>query len=79
MCKYPRCFQKDPSEAQYRCSCTTFEQLQAAEETLSKTDELISDCQSILTQYLKPDGIDAAEAISQLLGKLDGPQFRETQ
>ncbi len=35
--------------------------------------------QAILTQYLIPDGIDAPEAINQLLGLLDGPDQREAQ
>ena len=35
--------------------------------------------QKILTRYLMPDGIDAPQAITELLGLLDGPVQRSAQ
>ena len=35
--------------------------------------------QEILTRYLVPDGIDAPQAITELLGLLDGPTQRSAQ
>ena len=36
-------------------------------------------CQKILTEYLVPDGIDGADAINQLIAKLDGTEYRAIQ
>lgn len=38
--------------------------------------KLIEAAQAILTEYLVPDGIDAAECIGRLLGHFDGPEQR---
>lgn len=37
---------------------------------------IIQDCQAILTRHLPGDGISAKDAISELLGILDGPRTR---
>lgn len=41
---------------------------------LAHRNEIITDCQAILAEYLPPDGIDAQTAISRLLAILDGPR-----
>ena len=38
--------------------------------------KLIKDCQSVLADYLPPDGISKDQAIDRLLTLLDGPQSR---
>lgn len=38
--------------------------------------DIIRDCQTILAEYLPPDGISAADAINRLLEILDGPRGR---
>ena len=48
-------------------------------EAGSEQTEIIHRAQAILTQYLIPDGIDGPEAISQLLGLLDGPDQRAAE
>jgi hypothetical protein len=40
---------------------------------------LVMDCQEILGRYLPPDGISADQAVSELLGLLDGPQWRDAE
>lgn len=40
---------------------------------------IIRRAQAILTDYLIPDGLSAAEAIDGLLGLLDGPDQRAAQ
>ncbi len=48
-------------------------------EALEGDEALISTCQSVLTNYMVPDGICADEAIADLISLLDGPQQREIQ
>lgn len=48
-------------------------------EALEEEGKFIRKCQDVLTSYLVPDGIDADEAISNLLGLLDGPEQRAIQ
>lgn len=48
-------------------------------EALEQSDALIVKAQGILNSYLPPDGISADEAISALLGLLDGPEQRAVQ
>lgn len=40
---------------------------------------LVMDCQEILGRYLPPNGIGADQAVSELLGLLDGPQWRDAE
>lgn len=51
------------------------------EEALIAENDLITDCQTVLTRYLEglPRGITKDAAVSALLGLLDGPQQREAQ
>lgn len=41
---------------------------------LDHREDVITDCQAILTEYLVPGGIDAETAINRLLEILDGPR-----
>lgn len=43
-------------------------------ETLSHSNQIVLDCQKILTEYLVPDGIDANQTLNRLLEILDGPR-----
>jgi len=40
---------------------------------------LVMDCQAVLGRYLPPDGIGEDQAINELLGLLDGPQWIEAE
>lgn len=48
-------------------------------EALEKTEALIQHGQAIIAAHLPPDGMDVPEAMSQLIGLLDGPDQREAQ
>lgn len=41
---------------------------------LEHREGIIIDCQAILSRYLPPDGIDAQQALNDLLSILDGPR-----
>ena len=48
-------------------------------ELVADMDDLIEQSQAILAAQLPPDGISEHEAINQLLGMLDGPDWREVE
>jgi hypothetical protein len=45
-------------------------------ERVSTLETLVRQAQSILADYLVPDGLSEQETLSELLGLLDGPQSR---
>lgn len=49
----------------YDCTCGA---------VLAHRESIIEDCQSIMSDYLPPDGIDAQTALNRLLAILDGPR-----
>lgn len=57
--------------------CTCGAVLSARDDEIEKRTAIIRDCQSILADFLPPDGIDAQTAINKLLGILDGPRGLE--
>lgn len=63
------------TEANARLIAAAPELLEGGEAQTS----IIQRAQAVLTNYLIPDGIDAAEAINQLLGLFDGPDQRAAQ
>ena len=48
-------------------------------EALEKTNGIIIAAQSVLAEYLPPDGMSQDEAVNMLLGILDGPDQRDAQ
>jgi hypothetical protein len=48
-------------------------------ELVTELDDLVEQSQAILAAQLSPEGISEHEAINQLLGMLDGPDWRQVE